>query len=207
MDLAKDGIHSVLLVLSVQSRFSSEEQAAVLTFEKFFGEKFKNYMIVVFTGGDVLKDQSLDEYLLDNGCPDCRGGPTLYPGVHPNPLGKKLHGIYKETIEKCDCRLVLFDNKTKDLKKKADQLNHLLSLVNGVLINNDGVPYRTELSKELKALEVNSLIDDFKHVTNELKELKPRSYEEQLARLTENILSSKCSVLKLEIITVNCEVA
>ncbi|WMV34837.1 hypothetical protein MTR67_028222 [Solanum verrucosum] len=88
MDLAKDGIHSVLLVLSVQSRFSSEEQAAVLTFEKFFGEKFKDYMIVVFTGGD--------------------------------------------------------------------------------------------------ALEVNSLIDAFKHVTNELKELKPRSYEEQLARLTEN---------------------
>ncbi|KAK4719005.1 hypothetical protein R3W88_017343 [Solanum pinnatisectum] len=69
MDLAKDGIHAVLLVLSVQSRFSSGEQAAVLIFQKFFGEKLKDYIIVVFTGGDVLKDQSLDEYL-DNGCPD-----------------------------------------------------------------------------------------------------------------------------------------
>ncbi|KAG5601762.1 hypothetical protein H5410_033132 [Solanum commersonii] len=202
MDLAKDGIHSVLLVLSVQSQFSSEEQAAVLTFEKFFGEKFKDYMIVVFTGGDVLKDQSLDEYLLDNGCPDC----LLIKDY-------LLIFLLQETIEKCDCRLVLFDNKTKDLKKKDDQLKHLLSLVNGVLKNNDGVPYRTELSKELKlsddvfgtsthfffnivklldqALEVNSLIDDFKHVTNELKELKPRSYEEQLARLTENICDGK----------------
>ncbi|XP_049357007.1 immune-associated nucleotide-binding protein 8-like, partial [Solanum verrucosum] len=120
MDLAKDGIHSVLLVLSVQSRFSSEEQAAVLTFEKFFGEKFKDYMIVVFTGGDVLKDQSLDEKLSDD------------------VFGTSTHFFF-------------------NIVKLLDQ-----------------------------ALEVNSLIDAFKHVTNELKELKPRSYEEQLARLTEN---------------------
>lgn len=65
-----DGIHAVLLVLSVRSRFSREEQAAVQIFQEFFGEKIRDYMVVVFTGGDELEDsdESLDEYL-GNDCP------------------------------------------------------------------------------------------------------------------------------------------
>ncbi|KAJ8560191.1 hypothetical protein K7X08_004249 [Anisodus acutangulus] len=168
MDLAKDGIHAVLLVLSVRTRFSREEQAAIQSFQEFFGEKIRDYMVFVFTGGDELEDndQSLDDYL-GNECPE--------------PL--------KETIKMCDNRLVLFDNKTKDPKKKTDQLIEVLSLVNLVLEKNGGVPYTNELFKELQALKANSLIGDSKHMIDELKEPVPRSYEEQLSRLTENVTS------------------
>ncbi|OIT02647.1 putative protein phloem protein 2-like a3 [Nicotiana attenuata] len=71
VDLAKDGIHAVLLVLSVRSRFSREEQAAVQSFLEFFGYKISDYMIVVFTGGDDLEysDVTLDDYLGAD-CPD-----------------------------------------------------------------------------------------------------------------------------------------
>ncbi|PHU14952.1 hypothetical protein BC332_16157 [Capsicum chinense] len=57
MELAKAGIHAVLLVLS--------------TFREFFGERIGDYMVIVFTGGDELEDsdQSLDEYL-GNDCPE-----------------------------------------------------------------------------------------------------------------------------------------
>lgn len=63
--MAKDGIHAVLLVLSVRSRFSREEQATVQSFLEFFGNKISDYMIVVFTGGDDLEynDVTLDDYL------------------------------------------------------------------------------------------------------------------------------------------------
>ncbi|KAK4382062.1 Elongation factor 1-gamma 2 [Sesamum angolense] len=108
INMAKDGIHAVLVVLSVRSRFSREEEAAVQSLHKFFGSKISDYMIVVFTGGDDLEenDETLDDYLGR----DC-----------PEPL--------KETLEMCGNRYVLFNNKTKEEAKKSEQLKQLLSLL------------------------------------------------------------------------------
>lgn len=69
--MAKDGLHAVLVVLSVRSRFSREEEAAIASLRKFFGSKISDYMIVVFTGGDDLEenDETLDDYL-GRDCPE-----------------------------------------------------------------------------------------------------------------------------------------
>lgn len=71
IDLAKDGIHAVLVVFSTRGRFSREEEAALQALQTFFGEKITNYMIVVFTGGDDLEDnnESLEDYILQE-CPE-----------------------------------------------------------------------------------------------------------------------------------------
>lgn len=71
IELAKDGIHAVLLVFSVWTCFSREEQAAVQSFLDFFGNKMSEYMIVVFTGGDELEDsdETLEDYL-GRACPE-----------------------------------------------------------------------------------------------------------------------------------------
>lgn len=58
----------------------------------------------------------------------------------------------------CGNRKVLFDNKTKDPLKKADQLKQLLFLVNVVVENNGGKPYTDDLFKELKVCTFNNLI-------------------------------------------------
>ncbi|KAJ8551619.1 hypothetical protein K7X08_021634 [Anisodus acutangulus] len=71
LDLAKDGIHAVLLILSVRTRFSREdEEATVQIFLEIFGSKISDYMIVVFTGGDELEesDETLVQYL--DCCPE-----------------------------------------------------------------------------------------------------------------------------------------
>lgn len=70
LDLAKDGVHALLLVLSVRNRFTDEEIAAVESLQTIFGEKVVNYMVVVFTGGDDLEseDETLEEFL-DQGAP------------------------------------------------------------------------------------------------------------------------------------------
>lgn len=69
LDLAKDGVHALLLVLSVRNRFTDEEIAAVESLQTIFGEKVVNYMVVVFTGGDDLEDdETLDDYL-EQGAP------------------------------------------------------------------------------------------------------------------------------------------
>lgn len=70
LDLAKDGVHALLLVLSVRNRFTAEEVAAVESLQTIFGDKVVNYMIVVFTGGDELEEneETLQQYL-DSGAP------------------------------------------------------------------------------------------------------------------------------------------
>ncbi|KAK6787266.1 hypothetical protein RDI58_015791 [Solanum bulbocastanum] len=115
-----DGIHAVLLVLSVRSRFSREHQAAIQSFQEFFGNKINDYMIVVFTGGDDLEASrmTLDDYFGAN-CPE--------------PL-----------------QVVLFDNRTEDSFKKVEQLKELLFQVDLIVEKNDGKPYTNNLFKELK---------------------------------------------------------
>ncbi|KAL7090002.1 hypothetical protein ACP275_12G012200 [Erythranthe tilingii] len=119
--MAKDGIHAILLTVSIRTRFSREEEDGVLMLKKFFGPEIVNYMIVVFTGGDQFEEYgtSLDDYL---GGSDC-----------PNPL--------KETLRMCGNRRVLFNNKTTDEAEKAEQLKQLHDLLKTVAQNNCGKPY------------------------------------------------------------------
>ncbi|XP_031257032.1 immune-associated nucleotide-binding protein 9-like [Pistacia vera] len=170
--LAKDGIHAVLLVLSVRNRFTQEEQAAVLTLQSLFGRKIINYMIAVFTGGDELEEneETLEEYL-GRECPD--------------PL--------KDILALCENRRVLFDNKTKDETIRARQVGELLSLVNRVIAQNGGQPYTDEIFAEVKKeamkhhkqqVEVDSLKGYSKPEITELKAEIERSYEDQLKRIS-----------------------
>ncbi|EYU37176.1 hypothetical protein MIMGU_mgv1a022156mg, partial [Erythranthe guttata] len=93
INMAKGGIHAILLVASIRTRISrEEEEAGVSMLQAFFGPKIIDYMIVVFTGGDDLEDdETLDDY-----------------------LGRNCDQHYKETLRMCGNRHVLFNNKTKD---------------------------------------------------------------------------------------------
>ncbi|KAL8482462.1 hypothetical protein ACS0TY_028582 [Phlomoides rotata] len=122
IQMAKNGIHAVLVVLSVTTRFSQEEVSVIECLKQFFGGKFGDYMIVVFAHGDALGKRPLAEYL----------GPNC-----PEPLLKFL--------EMCGNRYVLFDNKTEDETKKSQQRKELFHLVDTVVLNNGGVAYSNEL--------------------------------------------------------------
>uniref|UniRef100_A0A2P2K8F7 Protein AIG1 n=2 Tax=Rhizophora mucronata TaxID=61149 RepID=A0A2P2K8F7_RHIMU len=177
INMAKDGIHAVLVVFSVRTRFSQEEEAALRSLQTLFGSKITDYMIAVFTGGDELEDN--DETLEDYLGREC-----------PQPL--------KEMLALCKNRRVLFDNKTKDEFKRAEQVRELLSLVNMVMEQNGGQPYTDELFIELKngamklhdqQQEVRSLKGYSKKEISELNEQMHRAYEEQLKRITEMVES------------------
>jgi hypothetical protein len=63
MNMAKDGIHAVLMVFSATSRFSREDASTVETIKVFFGEKIVNHMILVFTYGDLVGESKLRNML------------------------------------------------------------------------------------------------------------------------------------------------
>uniref|UniRef100_A0A368UIP8 AIG1-type G domain-containing protein n=1 Tax=Glycine max TaxID=3847 RepID=A0A368UIP8_SOYBN len=173
IDLAKDGIHAVIVVFSVRTRFTEEEETALRSLQTLFGSKIVDYMIVVFTGGDELEenDETLEDYL-GRECPE--------------PL--------KEILVLCENRCVLFDNKTKDEGKRFGQVQQLLSFVNMVLSRNGGRPYTDELFTQLKKgamelhnqqREVDSLKGYSKGEILEFKKQMQQTYDEQLKRITE----------------------
>nr|XP_043637847.1 immune-associated nucleotide-binding protein 9-like [Erigeron canadensis] len=128
LTLAGDTMHAFLVVFSVHSRFSKEEEATIRNLVTLFGRKIYDYMIVVFTGGDELDqdNQTLEDFL--NGCPE-----TL-----------------KETLEKCENRCVLFDNKTTDQAKRASQVKELCDFINTVSSKNGDKPYTNEMFTQAK---------------------------------------------------------
>lgn len=136
LDLAKDGVHALLLVLSVRNRFTADEMAAIESLQTLFGEKVVNYMILIFTGGDLLEeddeiDVPLDEYLRE-GAPD----------------------FLLNFIKKCGNRKVLFDNKTKDRVKIEAQVSALLTMTDDMVAANGGSPYSNDLFKEAQELAI-----------------------------------------------------
>jgi GTPase Era involved in 16S rRNA processing len=171
LDLAKDGVHALLLVLSVRNRFTAEEVAAVESLQTIFGDKVVNYMIVVFTGGDELEEneETLQQYL-DSGAP-----PYL-----------------KEFLKKCGNRKIVFDNKSKDKVKKESQVENLLQIIDNMLLANGGSPYANELFKEAQDLAFKSEQEKAKLVArggrgHELQEIKRElelAYKEQFKQLT-----------------------
>ncbi|BAT92906.1 hypothetical protein VIGAN_07177100, partial [Vigna angularis var. angularis] len=142
IDVAKNGIHAILVVFSVRTRFSEEEEATLRIVQTLFGHKIIDYMILVFTGGDELEynEETLDDYLGQ----EC-----------PQPL--------KDILLQCDNRKVLFDNKTKDENKQLQQVQQLLNLVNMVISKNNGQPYtnktfvRSQVGSKLKQETANLL--------------------------------------------------
>ncbi|KNA11071.1 hypothetical protein SOVF_138520, partial [Spinacia oleracea] len=187
IDLAKDGVHAILVVFSVRTRFSAEEETALQSLREFFGPKVTDYMIVVFTGGDDLEDdgETLEQYL-GRQCPE--------------PL--------KNILKICKDRCALFDNKTKDITKKEEQVQKLLQLVDKVSEENGGKPYTNDIFKELKKgamkfrrqeKDVDSLQGYDKGEISALKEQMHKTYEEQLKRITEMVeVKLKATTERLE---------
>ncbi|KAL1830800.1 immune-associated nucleotide-binding protein 9 isoform X2 [Daucus carota subsp. sativus] len=178
INMAKDGIHAVLVVLSVKTRFSEGEEQVINSLKILFGNKLTDYMIIVFTGGDDLDydEKTLEDYLGQN----C-----------PKPLQKLLH--------QCEDRRVVFDNRTRDQNKKDEQLQELLSLVNLVVVKNGGKPFKDELFVEWKneAPKGKDQTDEGTKQENEekiimrLTEMIELKFKENISRLEQQLVEER----------------
>ncbi|CAN0860594.1 Immune-associated nucleotide-binding protein 9 [Linum grandiflorum] len=123
VNMGRNEIHAVVLVLSLSNRFTEEEEAEIYCLQSLFGPKIMDYTIVAITGADKLEEEeeattTLNQYL---GC-NC-----------PCSL--------KEILALCDNRIVLFDNHTNDEVKRVEQVKQLMTLVDRITVKNGGEPY------------------------------------------------------------------
>ncbi|CAE5959185.1 unnamed protein product [Arabidopsis arenosa] len=106
-----------------------EEEKVLCTLQLIFGSKIVDYLVVVFTGGDVLEEDglTLDEY-----------------------LGNDLPDFLKRVLKLCGKRMIVFDNKTKDEARKTKQIRELLKLTDQVRKQNHNIPYTNEMYHKIK---------------------------------------------------------
>ncbi|XP_073685300.1 GTPase IMAP family member 4-like [Garra rufa] len=120
IQVSAPGPHVFLLVIQI-GRFTTEEQRSIQALQEIFGEEASKYMIVVFTHGDLLGDQTIEDYV------------------------KICHAEIRRVIQSCGGRYVVFDNT--DMKNRA-QVKQLIEKIDEMVAANGGECFTHEMFKE-----------------------------------------------------------
>ncbi|XP_018919032.2 GTPase IMAP family member 9-like isoform X3 [Cyprinus carpio] len=118
--MSAPGPHAFLLVMRLDMRYTNEEKNTVKWIQENFGEKATRYTIILFTTGDKLKGQTLDDYISED---------------------NDLKALVKEYRD----RYHLFNNE--DIKNRS-QVTELLKKIEKMVKENGGQHYTNEMYRK-----------------------------------------------------------
>lgn len=118
ISLSAPGPHAFLVVLRL-GRFTQEEKESVRMIQSFFGEDSVNYTMLLFTHGDKLKKQTIEEFV------------------------SKSDDL-TDLVQICYGRYHVFNNVVEE----RSQTHELLGKIDTMIMENSGRHYTTKMFKK-----------------------------------------------------------
>ncbi|KAI4800638.1 hypothetical protein KUCAC02_009565 [Chaenocephalus aceratus] len=146
------------------SKITDEEKQTVQKIQEIFGGDADRYSMVLFTHGDLLEDQIIDEFIEES---------------------EEL----QELVARCNGQYHVFNNSLKD----RSQVRELLDKIRNIAGKNGGSHYTTDMfqeaERELEEEQQRILKEREEEIRKQEEEIKKRldkKYEKQLQRIKED---------------------
>uniref|UniRef100_A0A8C1D3S7 AIG1-type G domain-containing protein n=1 Tax=Cyprinus carpio carpio TaxID=630221 RepID=A0A8C1D3S7_CYPCA len=118
--LSSPGPHAFLIVFPVNMRFTEEEQKIPQMIEMMLGQEVFKYSIILFTHGDLLEDEPIEDLIKEN---------------------RRLRHL----VQQCGGRYHIFNNR--DLNNR-EQVNDLLQKIDSMIEQNGGGHYSNQMYED-----------------------------------------------------------
>lgn len=171
------GPHAFLMVVKID-RYTKEEREAIKLIKDFFGSKAEDFIIIIFTKGDELGNQTIESYIQSD-----------------------REGYLKKTVQDCGNRYQVFNNKDQ----KDDQVRELLRKIKLMVQKNQGNSYTSEIFQEAEAAiqkEADRILkemqEEIEREKKEIEEVFTCEIEAKIKEMTEqrNITVQETELIK-----------
>ncbi|XP_073331920.1 GTPase IMAP family member 9-like [Pagrus major] len=165
---ASPGPHVFLVIIRL-GRYTAEEMQTVQKIQEIFGQAADKYSMVLFTGGDLLEDSPIEDFLNES-------------------------EDLKQLVARCNDQYHVFNNKKKD----PSQVTELLQKIRNITQKNGGSHYTNEMFQEaerkLEEEKQRILKDKEEKIRKEKEEVERKlqeKYEEEMEKMNEQLQAER----------------